>query len=167
MSSKKMSKTEKTIQNFVRYRADQVKAIREHGQHVVGVMGETWPFAYTVGNSKLGLPELLLIGSCSDAAQDALDAMGKMMRDGNRAFEEGEIVDLGRTPLTRFPVKVINATDPAALRDYACQVHKYAKIQQVLMPDKCGRFPDQVGCAEPYSAIPLMRNQPKHSRKLH
>jgi len=165
MSSKKMSKTEKTIQNFVRYRADQVKAIREHGQHVVGVMGETWPFAYTVGNSKLGLPELLLIGSCSDAAQNALDAMGKMMRDGNRAFEEGEIVDLGRTLLTRFPVKVINATDPAALRDYACQVHKYAKIQQVLMPDKCGRFPDQVGCAEPHSAIPLMRNQPE--RKLH
>ncbi len=135
MSSKKMS-TEKTTQNLVRYRADQVKAIREH-----------------------------VIGSCSDAAQDALDAMDKMMRDGNGAFEEGKIVDLGRTPLTRFPVKVINATDPAALRDYACQTHKYAKIQRVLMPDKCGRFPDQVGCAEPYSAIPLMRNQPE--RKLH
>jgi len=164
MSSKKMS-TEKTTQNLVRYRADQVKAIREHGPHVVRVMGETWPFVYTVGNSKLGLPELLLIGSCSDAAQDALDAMDKMMRDGNGAFEEGKIVDLGRTPLTRFPVKVINATDPAALRDYACQTHKYAKIQRVLMPDKCGRFPDQVGCAEPYSAIPLMRNQPE--RKLH
>jgi hypothetical protein len=159
-SSKKMNKTEKTTQNLIRYRSDQIEAIREHGQHVVRVMGETWPFAYTVGNSKRGLPELLLIGSNSDAAKDALDAMGKMMRDRGRPFEEGETVDLGKTPLTSFPVKVINATDPAALRDYACQAHKDAKVQQVLMLDKAGRFPDQVGCAEPYSTILLMRSQP-------
>ena len=132
------------------------KCIRRYGWQLQGVMGDedNFPFIYSIGNQEVGLPELLMIGSHRDGS--ALNALCKIMRENNRPFENGELIDWGG----KFPLKSINAGDEAKDK-YTLFVGAYYRtdeyaVQQVLMPDRFGRYPDDLRCEYPYCLVPVL-----------
>ena len=129
--------------------------IRRYARHIicVGREVESPSFAYTIGNWLAKLPELLVIGTTDGGFLNNLSQ--KLIARG-AAFDNGEIVSLGG----KFPVKIITA-DERAQRDYTIQAGQYLGtedylVQQVLISDRDGRFPDQPECQPPYSAIPVL-----------
>lgn len=143
----------------------QIEAnIAAHGQHLLGVMDGGEPFLYTIGNHARGLPELLAVGVDPSVFAGVLNHLGRMQRARGRAFEDGEILDLGG----RFPVKAVMC-GPAGIEDYAIQagVHygEGVEVAQILVPDEEGRFPDEEGCREPYASQPILRGIPAGFRR--
>jgi hypothetical protein len=103
----------------------------------------------------VALPELLVIGT-SHAGW--LNDLSQQMLDAGASFEDGQIVLI---PGARLPVKVIRANG-IAKTEYAIQAGQYFgtdsyPIMQVLIPDRNGTFPDETGCAAPFSAVPVLR----------
>src|SRR5215468_10268600 len=64
-------------------------------------------FSYTIGNADKGLPELLFIGSYSEAVGCMLDSLSREMIDRGRPLKDGEFVDIGG----KHPVYVCKAND--------------------------------------------------------
>jgi hypothetical protein len=127
--------------------------IQQYGRSVIGVKDHP-PFSYTIGNSPRGLPELLVFGMSNG---QILDVLSDMMIERGRAFDDGELVHLGGA----CPIKMICA-DWRAKDDYTVQagVHYHTEhydVQQVLIPDPDGRFPDDPGCLFPYRDVPILR----------
>jgi hypothetical protein len=117
-----------------------------------------FPFIYTIGNSQLGLPELLMIGSHDAEAFHELNQMCETMRKNNRPFEEGELIDLRR----KFPLKSVNAGDEA--KEYTVFVEKYYgtndyAVQQILLPDVWGLYPDDPQCRWPACLAPVLKRR--------
>jgi len=130
--------------------------IERTGRSVMCVFGgeDTPPFAYTIGNYLNGLPDLLVIGLHDGSF---LNDLSQKMIERGAAFSDGELIDLGG----KHPVKVITATDARARADYTIQAGRFYgfehyALQQVLIPDKEGRFPDNPDCAQPYAAMPVL-----------
>lgn len=136
------------------------EAIKRDGRMIIGVFGskDDLPFSYTIGNQGVGLPELLMIGIGADsAAQGLLNLMSERMRKRGRPFDDGEIVDIG----ARCSLQVINANENAK-RDYTIQAGRFYKtqnyqVQQIVVPDKAGRFPGDPLCEQPYCDCPVLR----------
>jgi Domain of unknown function (DUF4262) len=130
--------------------------IQRHGRSVicVGSEPESPAFAYTIGNQATGLPELLIIGTPLGAL---LNELSQKMAQRGCAFADGECVNLGG----KFPVKIVNA-DQRAPESYTIQAGEFFgnddyAVQQVLAPDRNGRFPDEPDRQPPYSTIPVLR----------
>ena len=137
--------------------------IDRYGRHIIGVFAcagdddDTPPFAYTIGNWRQpnSLPELLVIGTSDAGFLNLLSA--KMLERGTR-FAEGEIVNLGG----RHAVKIIN-TNASAQAEYTIQAgnfygHDNYSVQQALVPDRRGRFPDDPQCEVRYR-MPVLARQ--------
>jgi len=131
--------------------------IRRDGRSVLCIGGEedSLPFAYTIGNALKGLPELLMIGGIAGAY--LLNVLSEQIVERNGGFDDGELISLGG----KFPVKIINATDTRARSEYTIQAgqaigHENYAVQQVLIADKSGRYPDDPECAAPYSSVPVL-----------
>jgi uncharacterized protein DUF4262 len=100
--------------------------IRLRGWALQGTLdNESIDYMFTVGNTPLALPELLMLGD--DRIAPILNAVCELMRRNNRAFREGELIDLGAA----FPLKAMK-----------CRTNGYG-IQPILMPDIFGRYPDE------------------------
>jgi len=133
--------------------------IEKHDQYIQAVLAgpTTLGFGYTIGNTEHDLPELLLIGKFSHSDLGfLLNWLGETMRKRGRPFDNGEVVSYGG----KRPVKIINAGTQAR-EEYPIQVGEYYQtdayaIQQVLWPDEEGRFPDETGCAAPFSEVPVL-----------
>ena len=130
--------------------------IRRCGRSVLCIVAEAdaRSFAYTIGNWIVGLPELLIIGTAKGAL---LNDLSQMMIARGAAFADGELVNLGG----KYPAKIIDA-DQRAQAGYTIQAgqyhgHEHYRVQQVLMPDRNGRFPDDPECQRPYSTLPVLR----------
>lgn len=138
---------------YGRFTAD----IEAHGRTVlgVGVEGNAPSFAYTIGNwITHELPELLTVGLVDPPV---LNMLSEQMIRRRRAFDDGELVDLGG----RCSLMVINA-GKLAKANYTIQAgrfygHERYAVQQVLIPDKHGRFPDDPACEPPYRDMPVLR----------
>ena len=131
------------------------KCIRQYGWQLQGVMGDedNFPFIYSIGNQEVGLPELLMIGNRDGST---LNALCKIMRENNRPFENGELIDLGG----KFPLKSLNAGNEAK-KEYTLFVGAYYEtddytVQQIVMPDRSGRYPDDPQCEYPYCLVPVL-----------
>lgn len=116
------------------------------------------PFIYTIGNYECGLPELLMIGATPGGALNGIVAI---MRNNNRAFTDGETIDLGG----KCKPKAFWANDEA--REYTFQVGKYYRtndyaVQQIVIPDSFGRYPGDPQCDLPFCLVPVLRNNGKH-----
>jgi hypothetical protein len=143
---------------FARITRKIIGDIDRVGRSVLGVFGadedDAPPFSYTIGNALVGLPELLVIGL---AGEGPLNHMSDLMIKNGRPFAEGELVDLGGP----VPVKVITA-DERAKENYTIQVARFVGrsdyvVQQVIIPDRRGRFPGDPKCDQPYSLFPVLR----------
>jgi len=149
------------LQHLGSYLAENIADdIRRFGRSVlcIGAEDDSPNFAYTIGNASpgVGLPELLVIGT-NDAA--FLNELSQKMIERHAAFDDGELVQLGG----KFPLKIINA-DRRAHSEYTIQAGQYLghenyRVQQVLISDRSGRFPDEPDCQPPYSKMPVLRQQ--------
>jgi len=112
------------------------------------------PFCYTIGNQQLDLPELLMF--VSPKAGGILNVLSERMIERGRAFDDGELVDCGG----KFPVRIINA-DERAKNEFTIQAGEVFgqdyEVQQVLAPDRSGRFPGEPGCDAPYKDVPVLQ----------
>ena len=145
-------------------RYDEIsQTISDYGWRLMGVIPDPdessnsfiryTPFIYTIGNYECGLPELLMIG-CAYVG-DTLNAIVARMRHNNRAFVDGESIDLGK----RFQPKPFWANEEA--RKYTCQVGQYYgtndyAVQQIVIPDTFGRYPGDPLCGLPFRLVPLL-----------
>lgn len=94
---------------------DQIAAmIREHGQFVMAVMGddESPGFAYTIGRTERGQPELLVFAPGFERLMELgglLNYLGpRDVRDGHLVgFRDGEV--FAAADLTNFPAMAANA----------------------------------------------------------
>jgi Domain of unknown function (DUF4262) len=148
--------TEERIKEYLR---KQCEIIEQNGrvlQHVFA-SEEAPQFTYTIGNYRRhGLPELLLIGSKYGSYLNELSE--EMIRRG-KPFDSGETfkgADLNpRVTSEVARVKVIDA-HPVVQDLFTCQAGE-APVQQVILSDFSGRFPDEEGCAEPFASQPIYR----------
>jgi Domain of unknown function (DUF4262) len=139
---------------FARIARKIVSDIDRVGRSIIGV-GDAPPFAYTIGNSLVGLPELLVLGMVAD---DLLNQLSEMMIERGRGFDDGELVSLGGLR----PVKIVSATAEVVKTEYTIQVANFTDgddyaVQQVVIPDKHGRFPGDPKCEQPFASIPQLR----------
>jgi hypothetical protein len=119
------------------------------GRTCLGVMGDP-PFMYTVGNTQRGLPELLLIGSCEEAAKDMLNFISEKIAED----QSERSMDLGG----KAPVYLLEADDSA--KDYtrlASHFFDRYNVMQVIPSDMSGKFPWDKGCKKPYRNAPVLR----------
>jgi hypothetical protein len=138
---------------YAEKRSQEIRAdIDRYGRHIVGVFPTKDdvgpPFAYTIGNEEKGLPELLVIGVSRNGG--FLNILSDMMVERGGRFADGELVDIGGP----YPVKVIDA-NATAQTEYTVQAgvfHGYENysVQQVLVPDRDGHFPDDARCDARY-----------------
>ena len=143
------------LDEFHRKTADH---LTRYGRTIIGVFpgeGDDSPaFSYTIGNTSQGFPELLVIGS---SHAPYLDDLSRLMIAAGKPFVEGQLVQVS---MLRLPMKVVRAGNAA--RDlYTIQVgefygHQDYAILQLLISDTDGRFPDEPGCAEPWSTFPVL-----------
>lgn len=144
--------------NVARFYASIRKTIDTHHQMVLGIPDGQITFAYTIGNTERGLPELLMFGAPPLDAQVILNRLGERMRGLNMPFPSGQKISFGG----KFPVKIVNVTDERTCKnDFTVQVgqfynHENYKVQQVLICDKAGTYPDEFGCLPPFSKCPVL-----------
>lgn len=125
------------------------------GQHLFGIFPTVkdpgTPFIYTIGNSLLGLPELLIIGNFTpNILGHALNELGKAMRSAGEPFDEG-MVDIDWS----FPFK-LRKTGPLAKSEYTIQAGQYLghedyTVMQVMICDPSGLYPGDEGVLPEYN----------------
>jgi hypothetical protein len=133
--------------------------IAQRKRQIVGVGKDknTPAFAYTIGNQEKGLPELLIVGNFDPKLVTLiLDRMSDQMLEQGKPFDDGTVVNFGSTD----SVAVWN-TNAAALR-YTYQAGQFYgnedyKVQQVVMPDRKGRYPEDPLCHKGYK-VPVMKS---------
>lgn len=117
---------------------------------------ESQPFMYTIGNHEHGLPELLIVGTDSEAIADILNRLGKFQRGRRIGFADEERISIGG----KFPVRIVDAGE-VGRSQYAAFVGMYYdtqdyEVRQVILPDLQGRWPDTPGCDLPYVRQPVL-----------
>lgn len=110
----------------------------------VGDSNKEPTFTYTVGLHHKNLPELIMVGLNPELAMYILNDCGDMMVD-NGPFKHGTQID----ELANMPTIIIDVPK-VQKQDYAIQAfnhykHWDFKLQQLVMPDKKGRFPWEFG----------------------
>jgi hypothetical protein len=140
------------------------KQIRQDGFGIINVFAEAeergkcvlhlW-FHYTVGNHGAGLPEILVIGG-DQRMSGPLGEVAKIMRKRGSAFANGELVSLDG----KYPVKLINVNCREVYDLYTCAVGRHFNtesyaVQQMMVPDREGKYPDDPRCTEPYASFRL------------
>ncbi len=136
---------------------DQMKAmirekIAKHGWMVTGVFprqGEDGvPFAYTIGLTDAGLPELIMSGPFDpETLQNFLNMAGDRHVTQEGEIKPGDMLDY----LANVPFKVIAATTgehvQQALNFYGDPENwlGVVKLLQILWPDRDGNFPGDPG----------------------
>ena len=135
--------------------------IKTHKRQIIGVGASTKEpaFAYTIGNQEKGLPELLLIGNFHpNITHGILTTVSDSMIEQKASFKDGHLFNLGGT----HSVKIIDAKDPKAKKDYTVQAGQfYANedylVQQVIIPDTNGNWPDDPGCNVKFK-VPVLKS---------
>ncbi|SER24791.1 DUF4262 domain-containing protein [Sphingobium sp. YR768] len=121
------------------------------GRHIFAIFpdADTPGFAYTIGNARLGLPELLIIGNFAPILMaSVLNEVGRRMRQTEQVPDRD--IDIGGA----FPIRprLAGATARSA---FTIQVgrflgHEEYAVVQLLLPDPMGLYPGEAGCDPRY-----------------
>ena len=103
----------------------------------------------------------MIIGCTYDGGSRLLNAIIARMRHFNRAFMDGQSIDLGK----KCKRKAFWANEEA--QEYTVQVGEYYgtndyAVQQIVAPDTFGRYPEDPQCDLPFRLVPLLEKQRKH-----
>lgn len=121
------------------------------GQHIFAIFpdADNPGFAYTIGNARLGLPELLIVGNFAPVLMGSvLNEVGRRMRQLDQVPDED--IDIGGA----FPIRPRLAG--AEVRSaFTIQVgrflgHDEYAVVQLLLPDPMGFYPGEPGCDPRY-----------------
>lgn len=116
--------------------------IAKSGWMVQSVIGQP-PFGYTVGLSRRGLPELVMVGLPPKTAHTILNAIARRLVDGACTIEDGK---LDHEVLQGFPA-IYRKVPPAAVQDHLrvlialSPAEQPPEVFQVVWPDQMGNFP--------------------------
>ena len=121
------------------------------GQHIFAIFpdADTAGFAYTIGNARLGLPELLILGNFAPHLMaSVLNEVGRRMRQADQVPEKD--IDIGGA----FPIRP-RLAGAAARSAFTIQVgrflgHEEYAVVQLLLPDPMGLYPGEARCAPRY-----------------
>ena len=114
--------------------------VDEHGLSIVHVMsdGENPSFAYTVGFTALGHPELIVFGLPPKYSQGMFNQYFKETTEGTRVPEVGLL-----TKVFNLPIYVVDAK-PELSSEYTIQAEAFykkpIKCRQVVLCDRNGKF---------------------------
>ena len=137
-------------------KADLTKIAEEHGLAVMGVGGND--FAYTIGLSKQGLPDVVVFGLPVRAAHTILNTLYRdiiAMRTENNGFvlPKGGIrfETLANLPLWLKPVEITSENSVNFSLSRTLHVESFGlsldsfKAAQLIWPDTKGKFPWEEG----------------------
>lgn len=135
------------------YRADMRRIIQAHQVAIAGVMGGAAgepAFAYTVGLSLHGLPEILIIANYGiplNALQTVLNTVAFRWLDKGNATLGVDLEVLRPFGAIPMPVELVCVNPAQAKADWTVQVepilgagHGY-EVVQLILPDDHGRLP--------------------------
>lgn len=118
--------------------------------HAVDGQGEAPSFAFTVGMTEMGLPEVFLIGLDPQLAGNAVYTYFRQIKDGTLTADVRTIDTLFNMPVEKCDV--VKPEGVEALNDmghmavtYYEQEGKTVKWQQLVLCDAAGLFPWEVG----------------------
>lgn len=139
---------------------DMHNKIARHGWAVQGVFGEEEtreaPFAYTVGLTAKGLPELVIYGLNVGLAGNLLNtAATRMIESGE--FNAGQAIS---RLIRNFDMVAIDVLRPVDLL-VAMQIYGPVRAIQLVWPGAKGQYPWQDGYEFPADVQPLMGVAPR------
>jgi hypothetical protein len=151
-----MKRVKKTMDEF---HFEIAHTIAKDGRQIIGVIPDRKHagFAYTIGNHSKGVPELLLIGNFApENIKWVLNDISDRLIKRGKPFDNGSTVDLGG----KHPLMVWNCTE-VAKSEFLIQAGEYFGhsdylVQQVVIPDPQGRWPDDILCHKDYR-VPLLK----------
>ncbi|CAM5396915.1 DUF4262 domain-containing protein [Sphingobium scionense] len=121
------------------------------GQHIFAIFpdADNAGFAYTIGNARPGLPELLIIGNFAPILMaSVLNEVGQRMRQTDHVPDKD--IDIGGA----FPIRP-RLAGAEARTAFTIQVgrflgHDEYAVVQLLLPDPMGFYPGEPGCDPRY-----------------
>lgn len=148
--------------------AHLVDVVHQHGWAVQCVFGEeeTPSFAYTVGLSARGLPDVILFGLEVGTARSLLNELASQLISGEIAPAAGQEVHRVATvplKLASIDLQVFTRFALGAERFARENEHQLAALHLVY-PDQAGRLPGQLGCDR---NIRDMQSPPSFGKELH
>ncbi len=137
-----------------------LEMIEQYGWAVQYVMAGDQPgdveFAYTVGLTTLGHPEVVIQGLPPDSAKTYLNIVGRGVRDGSR-FEPGLITtDLPGLPVRCAFIAVEDSSELVAIE----QIYDEVEAVQFVWPDSADHLPWEPGWRNPPGCQPLLGRMP-------
>lgn len=136
--------------------------------HVWGIFGsETGPsFCYTTGLTEKSFPEFLIAGFNPEQGHQVIMMAVHTLKERGTRFENGEVVQLGDEDHQK--VLILDARD-SVKDDYTHQTGQYYgteeyEVQQLLIPDVMGRFPNDPACE--YYLQPILAKEPLMATSL-
>jgi hypothetical protein len=145
------------------YITQTIDIIAEHGwliQWVGDPVDEaepSAPFAYTVGLTALGHPELIVTGLPPEKAYGILQTLAERIRDNTEALVEGELLErvIGEPYLVR--VGAVCERELAKHLTIAQAIYgDEVKALQIIWPDGMNRLPGALGYSIPATAQPIL-----------
>jgi hypothetical protein len=138
-----------SMASFEDYVRRQTELIRTRGWAVTIVLPtedpQGTPFAYTVGLTALGRPELIIAGIDPEISAELLDDLAQRVYDQAPRFTHGQrISDL----LAGYDAVIVEGPATEALHPgaaFARYGRDHVTLQQVVWPDPDGRFPWEPG----------------------
>jgi Domain of unknown function (DUF4262) len=119
------------------YLAELRATMLKHGWAVQYVESERMPFAYTIGLTRYGLPELLATGLPPRRAARVLNALGRRAANGDRPAPGAQIA-LPAGPL----VEMVEVEHPDVYLIFAgAMFGDEVTALQAVWVDSCGRWP--------------------------
>jgi hypothetical protein len=127
--------------------------IAEFGLAIRHVAGddEHAPFSYTIGLTAIGHPEIVMTGMPFEYAQQFLNLIGRLVREGGR-FQVGMWTEALTDAHPQLLIAVDNTSELTAVEQLYGDVHAL----QLVWSDSHGNFPWQSGWRNPLSAQPLL-----------
>jgi hypothetical protein len=135
-----------------------LQIIRCKGWAVQAVFGtgEQSPYAYSVGLSAKGLPEILVIGAPAILASNLINECAKAIIGGSlQVADRQPVTFLSKMPLALQlddDVETMLAVMTAARR-WGIETGHSVSAVQIMLPDPCGRFPWDHDCKPKYRDI--------------
>ncbi|BCL14684.1 DUF4262 domain-containing protein [Micromonospora sagamiensis] len=146
-----------SLDEFFRRQQEHIDTIGWAVTAVVPDPGETdSPFAYTVGLTERDLPELVIAGLDPLIAHELLNDMARRVYSGAQSLTHGQRVD---DLLVGYDAVIVEGPATEALHPgaaYARYGNDRVYLQQIVWPDKHGRFPWDYGYAYPAHVQPLL-----------
>jgi Domain of unknown function (DUF4262) len=165
---KKKQKGKREVMSDTKMHNTIDEMIAKSGRCIIATNDGDWEFAYTIGNQAKQLPELLVIGPPDREAHALLNALSNTMLANGKGFENGEQI------LVRPEGPAVEVWDcgDKARNEYTVQAGVHYKsesyrIQQVVIADPLGQYPDSERCMQPWGAIPLMYREITPKKTLH